>query len=281
MRKETKTAVYDEELGLEAYRFKGIAQPFPNHFHEYYVIGFVEEGERRLSCRNREYMIRRGDVVLFNPGDSHACVQVDGGTLDYRGFNISKETMLDLMGEVTGRRSLPGFSETVLRDEEISCYLRPLHGLVMEGSREFGKEENLLLVLSLLLGRCGQPFEECVPECREEIERACAFMERHYGERNCLDQICRQAGLSKSTLLRVFVRAKGVTPYCYLENIRIGAAKKLMEKGVPPAEAALRTGFSDQSHFTNYFSRFIGLTPGAYRDIFLKKNRTEDRQHGK
>ena len=281
MRKETKTAVYDEELGLEAYRFKGIAQPFPNHFHEYYVIGFVEEGERRLSCRNREYMIRRGDVVLFNPGDSHACVQVDGGALDYRGFNISKETMLDLMGEVTGRRSLPGFSETVLRDEEISCYLRPLQGLVMEGSREFGKEENLLLVLSLLLGRCGQPFEECVPECREEIERACAFMERHYGERICLDQICRQAGLSKSTLLRAFVRAKGVTPYCYLENIRIGAAKKLLEKGVPPAEAALRTGFSDQSHFTNYFSRFIGLTPGAYRDIFLKKNRTEDRQHGK
>ena len=47
MRKETKTAVYDEELGLEAYRFKGIAQPFPNHFHEYYVIGFVEEGERQ------------------------------------------------------------------------------------------------------------------------------------------------------------------------------------------------------------------------------------------
>ena len=27
-------------------------------------------------------------------------------------------------------------------------------------------------------------------------------------------------------------------------------------------------GFSDQSHFTNYFSRFIGLAPGIYRDIF-------------
>lgn len=33
----------------------------------------------------------------------------------------------------------------------------------------------------------------------------------------------------------------------------------------------MRTGFSDQSHFTNYFSRFIGLSPGAYRDIFLKR----------
>ena len=102
MRKETKTAVYDEELGLEAYRFKGIAQPFPNHFHEYYVIGFVEEGERRLSCRNREYMIRRGDVVLFNPGDSHACVQVDGGALDYKGDYAGSDGGSDRQAESSG-----------------------------------------------------------------------------------------------------------------------------------------------------------------------------------
>ena len=38
-----------------------------------------------------------------------------------------------------------------------------------------------------------------------------------------------------------------------------------------PAEAALRTGFSDQSHFTNYFNRVIGLTPGVYREIFLER----------
>ena len=48
-------------------------------------------------------------------------------------------------------------------------------------------------------------------------------------------------------------------------------AKKLLEQGSSLVEAAMRTGFSDQSHFTNYFSRFIGLSPGAYRDIFLKR----------
>lgn len=95
-------------------------------------------------------------------------------------------------------------------------------------------------------------------------------MEEHYTERIYLDQICRQAGLSKSTLLRAFTKSKGVTPYCYLENIRIGAAKKLLEQGAAPVEAALRTGFSDQSHFTNYFNRFLGLAPGVYREIFLK-----------
>ncbi len=111
MKKETRTLVYDDEFRIEAYRFEGIVQPFPNHFHEYYVIGFVENGQRILSCRNQEYTIEKGDIVLFNPGDNHACVQSDNGTLDYRGFNITKEVMLNLAEEVTGRRELPGFSD--------------------------------------------------------------------------------------------------------------------------------------------------------------------------
>ncbi len=281
MKKETRTVVYDDELRIEAYRFEGIVQPFPNHFHEYYVIGFVEKGERSLSCKNQEYVIQKGDIVLFNPGDNHACVQIDEGTLDYRCFNISKEVMLDWAEEVTGKRELPGFSPNVIHDEEAVCYLRPLHELVMKGSCEFGKEENLLLLLSLLIQQYGQSFENCIPECRDEIERACTFMEQHYAERIYLDQICRHAGLGKSALLRAFTRSKGVTPYSYLENIRIGEARKLLEQGVPPIEAALQTGFSDQSHFTNYFNRFIGLAPGVYREIFLDKKNTEEPTHEK
>ena len=96
-----------------------------------------------------------------------------------------------------------------------------------------------------------------------------------------LDQICHLEGLSKSTLLRAFTKSKGVTPYSYLQNIRIGEAKKLLEQGLPPVEAALQTGFSDQSHFTNYFNRYIGLAPGVYREIFLMKENSEDKKHGK
>lgn len=268
MKKEIRTIVYDEDLHIEAYRFEGIVQPFPSHFHEYYVIGFMENGERVLSCKNQEYTATKGDVLLFNPGDSHACVQSDSGTLDYRGFNITRDVFLNLAEEITGKRELPGFSRNVIADEEVTCCLRPLHELVMNGSREFEKEETLLLLISLLIQKFGQPFERCIPECRDEIEQACQIMERHYAQRISLDQMCRCVGLSKSTLLRAFALSKGVTPYSYLENIRISKAKKLLEQGVPPVEAALRTGFSDQSHFTNYFNRFIGLTPGIYRDIF-------------
>ena len=280
MEKETKTVVYDDDLRMEAYRFEGIVQPFPSHFHEHYVIGFVEKGERVLSCKDREYDIEEGSILLFNPGDSHACVQSDGGTFDYRGFNISEETMLDLAEEVTGKRELPGFSENVIYDEEAVCYLRPLHEMVMQGVGGFGKEEALLFLISLLIQNYGQPFKSCIPECRREIEKACEYMEQRFSEHIYLDQICHHTGLSKSTLLRAFTKAKGVTPYRYLETIRINEAKKLLAAGVPPVEAAIKTGFSDQSHFTNYFNQFIGLAPGIYREIFLGKGENGG-THGK
>ena len=189
--------------------------------------------------------------------------------------------MLNLIEEVTGKRELPGFSENVIFDEEVTCYLRPLHEMIMKGFDDLGKEENLLLLISLLIQRYGQPFEQCIPECRDEIEEVYRFMEQHFSEHIYLDQICHLAGLSKSTLLWAFTKSKGVTPYSYFQNIRIGEAKKLLEQGLPLVEAALRTGFSDQSHFTNYFNRYIGVSPGVYREIFLTKENSEDKKHGK
>lgn len=84
MKKGARTVVHDDELRIEAYRFEGIVQSFPNHFHEYYVIGFIKDGRRVLSCSNQEYALKKGNILLFNPGDNHACVQSYNGTLDYR-----------------------------------------------------------------------------------------------------------------------------------------------------------------------------------------------------
>lgn len=268
MHQEIRTVCRDDDLHLEAYLFEGIVQPFPNHFHDYYVIGFVESGTRCLSCKNKEYMISKGNILLFNPNDSHACAQSDGGTLNYRGLNIPTETMLSLSEEVTGTRELPVFSENVIRNEELNDYLCSLHRMVMNGSGEFEKEEKLLLLISLLIEQYGQPCSECNKQYAEETEQACIFMEEHFAEHITLEQLCRHSGLSKSALLRAFTKSKGITPYRYLQTIRIGKAKVLLEQGVAPIDAAMQTGFSDQSHFSNFFNMFIGLSPAAYRRIF-------------
>ena len=203
-------------------------------------------------------------------------MQCDGGTLDYRGLNIPKEMMLSLAEEITGQRVLLGFSENVIKNDELNLYLHSLHQIIMNGGGEFEKEEMLLLLISLLIEQYGQPFENCIPECGKEIENACIFMSEHFAEHITLENLCKCSGLSKSTLLRAFTKSKGVTPYRYLQTIRVGKAKELLEKDVSPIDVAIQTGFSDQSHFSNFFNMFIGLSPAAYRRIFKEGGKNHE-----
>ena len=43
---EQRHVYYDHDLEIEAYNLSGIVQKFPNHFHDYYVIGFVNKFSR-------------------------------------------------------------------------------------------------------------------------------------------------------------------------------------------------------------------------------------------
>ena len=112
----------------------------------------------------------------------------------------------------------------------------------------------------------------------EDVERVCAFMDGHCGEHIRLDELCRVGHMSKSALLRSFVKYKGRTPYRYLQSVRINRAKELLEQGSPPIEAAALTGFSDQSHFSNAFHTFFGISPAAYGKIFEKGERDNERK---
>ena len=166
-----------------------------------------------------------------------------------------------------------GFSENVIENDELKCYLHSLHQMIMDGSKEFEKEELLLLLISSLIEQYGQPFSNCIPECSKEMEDACMFMSEHFTEHITLEELCKRSGLSKSTLLRAFTKSKGITPYRYLQTVRISKAKELLEQGVSPIDVAIQTGFSDQSHFSNFFNMFIGLSPAAYGRIFKEGGR--------
>ncbi|MEY8262398.1 AraC family transcriptional regulator [Oscillospiraceae bacterium 50-60] len=260
-----KQIVCDRKLQIEGCLFRGLTQPFPTHFHGHYVLGLVENGVRTLSCRGREWTLRPGCLMLLNPGDSHACSQREGA-LDYRGVNIPIEAMLALSpGPAAG--TLPVFPTPVVENAPLAEQFRTFHRHLMSGG-SFAAEEALLLFLSGVLEPVPAGAESAPagpkPSHRKETEAARTFLEEHFAEGITLDQLCRCAGLSKSTLLRSFTREMGITPYRYLETLRVNAAKALLEQGVPPLEAALRTGFSDQSHFTNSFTSRIGLPPGMY-----------------
>lgn len=269
MKKEIRTAKFDVELKLEAYRFEGIMQKFPNHFHEYYVIGFIESGRRYLSCKNKKYAIEPGDLLLFNPGDNHTCEQCDGKTLDYRCINIQRETMSDTVLEITGQAYLPYFTEQVVFHSELVSLLKELHLMIMQEDKDFRKEEMFFFLLEQLIE---EYTEQGMPSSKSEqstqIKDICDFLEQNYMNNITLDNLSNLTGLSKYYLLRSFTKQKGISPYSYLETIRIDKAKKLLEQGILPIDAALQTGFADQSHFSNFFKKYIGLTPRQYMVIF-------------
>lgn len=140
--------------------------------------------------------------------------------------------------------------------------------MILGGAAEFEKEELFLLTFSQLICEYSRAAENPAPDCREEIEEACLFMSENFSDRVSLEQLCKLTALSRSALVRAFTKEKGISPYRYLENIRLNAAKRLLEQGESPVNAALKTGFSDQSHFTNFFKSYIGLTPKQYCNIF-------------
>lgn len=141
--------------------------------------------------------------------------------------------------------------------------------MILQEQSDFCKEELLLLLLDQLMrdySDAGPPVS--TQDVTTEIRSICDYIETHYMESISLNELAELTELSKYHLLRLFTRQKGISPYRYLETIRINHAKRLLEQGLLPIEVAAQTGFSDQSHFTNFFKKLIGLTPKQYRRIF-------------
>lgn len=213
MKQEMRTVKYNAELKVEAYHFQGIMQKFPNHFHEYYVIGYIEQGQRFLSCKNKEYTIEPGDLLLFNPRDNHACEQIDGRTLDYRCINIQPEIMSKAVLDITGKEYLPYFTPQVIFHSEWVPVLRELHQMLMEEERDFRKEESFFFLLEQLIE---DYTEQAVPaeNTRQsaEVKAVGEFLEKHYMDNISLADLCNLTGLSKYYLLRSFTKQKAYRP---------------------------------------------------------------------
>ena len=272
MKKEKRTVQFDNDLEIEAYHFEGIMQKFPNHFHEHYVLGFVESGCRFLTCKNKEYTIDVGDLVVFNPLDNHACEQVDGKTLDWRCLNIEKDVMRRMTEEITGANYLPIFTSTVASRSDAISALRDVHDMIMKEAKGFQKEETFYFLIEQLIADYTKATDATLAPISGEIQTACDYMENNFAETVTLADLSRISGLNKYTLLRNFTMQRGITPYQYLSTVRVNQAKKSPEAGISPIEAALQCGFTDQSHFTRFFRTFIGITPKRYQDIFKDDN---------
>lgn len=267
---EQRKVIYDDDLGIEAYQFMGIMQRFDTHFHDHYVIGIIEKGKRRLTYNGTDYYIDQGEIVLFNPRDMHACEQIDDQTLDFRCLNVPEKIMSKIMKDLTGDEILPKFETPVIIHDDIFAWIHNLHELIMQKESMIAKEEALYFLMEQLL--ILTVYSILPNEVNDDrIDRVCRYIEENYKQHISLKDMAEITCMNKYYLLRAFTRKKGITPYRYVQTIRINQARELLQKGATPIDIAVSIGFSDQSHFTNTFREFIGVTPKQYQNIFIAK----------
>jgi transcriptional regulator GlxA family with amidase domain len=85
--------------------------------------------------------------------------------------------------------------------------------------------------------------------------------------------MAREAGMEQRTFLRRFKAATGMRPTEYVQQLRIGKARELLQFTRQPVDqVAWEVGYKDVAAFRRLFHRLIGLSPGEYRRRF-KANR--------
>lgn len=98
------------------------------------------------------------------------------------------------------------------------------------------------------------------------IQRAVAFIRGHLGTPLTLDQVSREAGMSKFHFCRHFKDFTGLTFREYLARRRITRATELLcDKERSVTEVYLELGFKDMTHFGRVFRKITGQLPSLYR----------------
>jgi AraC family transcriptional regulator len=99
-----------------------------------------------------------------------------------------------------------------------------------------------------------------------QVRRAKEILSANLDGRVSLKEVAKECGLSVSHFSRAFRRTTGVAPHHWLMTRRVEAAKEKLRDGRSSLlDAALASGFSDQSHLTRVFAGIVGLSPGAWR----------------
>ena len=80
--------------------------------------------------------------------------------------------------------------------------------------------------------------------------------------------LCREVGVSYSSLNRKSRRLTGKSAVQLLRHLRLQNAKNLLQhQELSISEVAYDSGFTDPAYFSRVFSREMGLTPTAYRSM--------------
>ncbi len=253
---------------LELLRATYTTHTFSPHAHEGFAIGVVQRGATATSYRHAHYDIPAGTIVVINPGELHTGQAAADEGWTYRMFYPNADQLRRIASDYTDHRhDVPFFSSPVIDDEDLADLLLEAHLTLEDETSSVVRRESVFhWAMAQLIARHADdpPTGGVIKIDRNCVIKIQDYIRAKYAEPVSLDELAALVGLAPCYLIRLFSKAVGMPPHAYLTLTRIKQAKQLLAQGVPIADAALQTGFTDQSHMTKRFKRVFGITPGQY-----------------
>jgi AraC-like DNA-binding protein len=216
--------------------------------------GMFEVDFQPLSCRP-------GSLLRVRPGQ--AVRRVDG--LDAHVVRWSAGTLHGL--DVHPDHPVPTHTELTGEDEE--AVVAEVSQLVVDCRRYRGDPAGDRLLrhqLAVLLLRLALAAPPCPGTEVRTFRRLCQEVERHYRRTRRVEDYADRLGCSVRTLTRACLAVTGRSAKQVVdERVALQARRLLAATDEPIARIGRHLGFPEPTNFGRFFSREVGLSPGAFR----------------
>ncbi len=258
-----------DDIGdVELLHAKYVTYSFARHTHEGVAIGIIENGAERFWYQGATHRAQTGDVIVFNPGEVHTGESADPRGWTFRIFYMDSKLLQYAASESAGRRvEIPFFRACIIQDHRTAKLLHSLHRSLTASASTLERQSKFLWIFAQFVQKYAddRPFERPVGCERAAVVKIREYLEDRYDSNVSLDELARLVSLSSYSLLRAFRQTVGLPPHAYLNQVRVNRAKRMLQTGSSLADAAIATGFVDQSHFSKHFKKLVGVPPGLYQ----------------
>lgn len=241
---------------IEAY-FGG--HGYTPHRHDTYAIGCTLAGVQRFHYRRAQRDSLPGTVMVLHPDEQHDGEAGTDAGFRYRMLYIEPS----LIQQILGGQALPFVEGGLSNDPRLQTALIPLLAEMNAAIDPLEEDEALYDLAHALVAVAGFRRLRRLPDLAA-VARARAYILDSMKHPVSLDDLAQASGLDRWQLCRDFRTLYGTSPHRYLTMRRLDLARKLMTSGQSIVDAALATGFSDQSHMTRRFSAAFGVTPSRW-----------------
>lgn len=257
------------------------------HYHNFYEIIYVLEGEYSSMIENQTYRLHRGDFLLIDQNVMHKY------HYEEKKHDNSKRIILWITRQMLTRLGGMEMDLTACFADKESCayhfpvyYEELMRGYLLKLAMTRIPEEELpgtkavldrgyltlfFCYLNMLCRRREYLFTQEDLVLHPLVEQVSAYVEGHMGERITVEQLAEQVHMSKYHFLRRFKELTGVTVHAFITDKRLIKACEGIQEGMNITQVYQSVGFTEYSSFLRNFKNAFGVSPGKYRDFYPGK----------